>query len=58
MNVDDSYGIIIPLMYPMVIDLTLEVTKRDLILCYLKYYAVVEPVVVLYNMSLKQCTDC
>ena len=57
MNVDDSYGIIIPLIYPM-IDLTLEVTKRDLILCYLKYYAVVEPVVVLYNMSLKQCMDC
>ena len=56
MNVDDSYGIIIPLIYPM-IDLTLEVTKRDLILCYMKYYAVVEPVVVLYNMSLKQCTD-
>ena len=55
MNVDDTYGIIIPLIYPMVIDLTLEVTKRDSILCYLKYYAVVEPVVVLYNMSLKQC---
>ena len=36
MNVDDSYGIIIPLIYPM-IDLTLEVTKRDLILCYLRY---------------------
>ena len=58
MNIDDSYGIIIPLMYPMVIDLTLEVTKRALILCYMKYYAVVEPVVVLYNMSLKQSTDC
>ena len=29
MNVDDTYGIIIPLIYPMVIDLTLEVTKRD-----------------------------
>ena len=57
MNVDDSYGIMIPLIYPMVIDLTLEVTKRDSILCYLKYYAVVEPVVVLYNMSLKQCMD-
>ena len=57
MNVDDSYGIIIPLMYPMVIDLTLEVTKRDLILCYMKYYAVVKPGVVLYNMSLKQCMD-
>ena len=54
MNVDDTYGIIIPLIYPMIY-LTLEVTKRDLILCYLKYYAVVEPVVVLYNMSLKQC---
>ena len=58
MNVDNSYGIMIPLIYCMMIDLTLEVTKRDLILCYLKYYAVVEPVVVLYNMSLKQCTDC
>ena len=32
MNVDDSYGIIIPLIYPMVIDLTLEVTKRDYML--------------------------
>ena len=49
MNVDDSYGIMIPLIYPMVIDLMLEVTKRDSILCYLKYYAVVGPVVVLYD---------
>ena len=57
MNVDNSYGIIIPLIYP-IIDLKLEVTKKDLFLCYMKYYAVVEPVVVLYNMSLKQCTNC
>ena len=57
MNVNDTYGIIIPPIYPMEINLTLKVTKRDLILCYLKYYAVVEPVVVLYNMSLKQCMD-
>ena len=54
MNVDDTYGIIIPLIYPMVIDLTLEATKRDSILrdsilCCLIYYAVVEPVVVLYD---------
>ena len=32
MNVDDTYGIIIPLIYPMVIDLTSEVTKRDSVL--------------------------
>ena len=51
MNVDDTYGIIIPLIYPMNIDLALEVTKRDSFLCYLIYYAVVEPVVVLYNES-------
>ena len=49
MNVDDTYGIIIPLIYPMDIDSTLEVTKRDSILCCLIYYAVVVPVVVLYD---------
>ena len=49
MNVDDTYGIAIPLIYPMEIDLKLEVTKRDSILCCLLYYTVVEPIVVLYD---------
>ena len=43
MTVDDTYGMIIPLIYLMDFDSTLEVTK---VMCCLIYYAVVGPVAV------------
>ena len=46
MTVDDTYGMIIPLIYLMEFDSTMIVTK---VLCCLIYYAVVGPVVVLYD---------
>ena len=43
MTVDDTYGVIIPLIYLMGFDSTLVATK---VLCCLIYYAVVGPVAV------------